>query len=84
MFYSTLAIQRSWLNEYKTSGSNTQATNAVNVLLTVANLGPIVEHIQSSGGRLTFLVNNVGGGGLFGVQTFCPLAEVPMDVASMT
>ncbi|TLD18351.1 NAD(P)-binding protein [Venturia nashicola] len=55
--------------------------DAADVLRTVNGLFSTVENIQQEGGRLTVLVNNVGGAGLFGVPTFSPLTDVPLEVA---
>ncbi|KAE9977316.1 hypothetical protein BLS_001500 [Venturia inaequalis] len=57
------------------------AGDASDVLPTVTGLLKTVEDIQNEGGRLTVLVNNVGGAGLFGVPTFTPLTDVSLEVA---
>lgn len=57
------------------------AGDAADVLPTVAGLFATVKGIQNEGGRLTVLVNNVGGAGLFEVPTFSPFTDVPPEVA---
>lgn len=58
------------------------AGDAADILPTITGLLATVENIQNQGGRLTVLVNNVGGAGLFGVPTYSPLTDVPLEVAT--
>jgi len=46
---------------------------------TNASVAKIVQRVEESSGKLTVLINNVGGSSLFGISSYTPLRDMPSD-----
>jgi len=46
---------------------------------TNASVAKIVQRVEESSGKLTVLINNVGGSSIFGVSPYAPLKDMPSD-----
>ena len=68
--------------EYPNQRTVTVAADAADVAPSVQKIAKAVQDIERSGGRLTVLVNNVGGMSLFGVGTYTPFKDMPSEVVN--
>jgi short-subunit dehydrogenase len=56
------------------------AADASDADKSASKVAECVKDVEDSGGKLTVLINNVGGNALFGISPYAPLKDIPSDV----
>jgi 17beta-estradiol 17-dehydrogenase / very-long-chain 3-oxoacyl-CoA reductase len=75
-------ISKSMSQEFPNLKTVVVAADASDPVPSVSKVAKVVEEVESSGGKLTVLINNIGGLAMFGLSPYSTLNEIPLDVVN--